>query len=77
MIRVPSSVKHYLDNENKEENESKKRLYYYINQRSEEYINNTEKKRIIIDYIAGQTDSYFLRECEDNFKEFDKGKLYK
>ena len=66
----------YMDLNNKEKNESKKRLFKYINERSEEYIENTSKKRMIIDYMAGQTDSYFLRECEDNFEEFDKEKLY-
>ena len=43
-------------------NESKKRLFEFINQRSKEYKANTSKERMIIDYIAGQTDSYFLRE---------------
>jgi len=67
----------YLNSDNKQDNESKNRLYEYINQRSEEYKANTSKKRMIIDYIAGQTDSYFLRECEYNFKEFNKNQLYK
>ena len=31
---------------------------------------------MIIDYMAGQTDSFFLRECEYNFKEFNQEKLY-
>ena len=47
-----------------------------MEQRSKEYLETTNKKRIVIDYIAGQTDHYFLRECEYNFKEFDKEKLY-
>ena len=67
----------YLEESNKDNNESKKKLLDFINQRSEEYIKNTEKKRIIIDYMAGQTDSYFLRECEENFEEFKKEELYK
>ena len=67
----------YLDSNNKEESESKKKLYKYINDRSKEYIENTSKQRMVIDYMAGQTDSYFLRECEDNFKEFNKEELYK
>lgn len=66
----------YLEEYNTENNESKKKLFKYINERSKEYIENTSKKRMIIDYMAGQTDSYFLRECEDNFEEFDKEKLY-
>ena len=67
----------YLEEDNREENESKKKLLEFIYERSKEYKQNTSSKRIIIDYMAGQTDSYFLRECEDNFKEFDKEELYK
>jgi len=67
----------YLDSNNKEESESKKKLYKYINDRSKEYIENTSKQRMVIDYMAGQTDSYFLRECAENFEEFDKEELYK
>lgn len=67
----------YLETDNKENNESKDRLYEYINQRSKEYKGNTSNKRVVIDYMAGQTDSFFLRECEYNFKEFNKEELYK
>lgn len=67
----------YLEDSNTEDNKSKKKLFNFINERSKEYIENTSKKRMIIDYIAGQTDSYFLRECEDNFEEFNKEELYK
>jgi len=67
----------YLEENNKENNISKKRLYEFINARSEEYKKYTTNKRMIIDYMSGQTDSYFLRECEYNFEEFNKGDLYK
>lgn len=67
----------YLNLENKEENESKNRLYEFVNERSIEYKKNTSDKRLVIDYMAGQTDHYFLRECECNFKEFHKEELYK
>ena len=66
----------YLEVDNKEDNESKSELLQFINKRSIEYKENTSKRRMIIDYISGQTDSYFLRECEYNFKEFNKEKLY-
>jgi len=66
----------YLDESNKDNNESKKRLFEFIKQRSEEYIGNTANKRMVIDYMSGQTDSYFLRECEDNFEEFNREGLY-
>ncbi len=48
---------------------SEKNLYEYINLRSAEYKNNTNVKRMIIDYIAGQTDKFFLRECASNLDE--------
>lgn len=48
---------------------SQKNLYEYINLRSAEYKNNTNTKRMIIDYIAGQTDKFFLRECASNLDE--------
>ena len=67
----------YLEANNKDDNRSKKRLLKFINKRSDEYKYSTPKQRIIIDYMAAQTDSYFLRECEDNFKEFNKDELYK
>ncbi len=67
----------YLTPGNNEESESKNRLYEFINERSIEYRKNTSIKRMIIDYMAGQTDHYFLRECECNFKGFHKEELYK
>ena len=67
----------YLDDNNQESNDSKNRLYEFANGRSQDYIKNTSKERMIIDYMAGQTDSYFLNECEYNFNEFKKEELYK
>ena len=45
---------------------SEKTLYHFINSRSKEYKEKTELKRIVVDYIAGQTDNFFLRECMSN-----------
>lgn len=46
-------------------------LYNFVNSRSKEYKENTDIKRIVIDYMAGQTDKFFLRECLSNLnKEF-------
>lgn len=45
---------------------SEKRLYEFVNSRSEEYRKNTDVRRIVIDYMAGQTDKFFLRECSSN-----------
>ena len=67
----------YLNENNKDNNDSKNKLYEFINARSKNYIKNTSKQRMIIDYMAGQTDSYFLNECEYNFTEFKKEELYK
>ena len=35
---------------------------YFINDMNENYINNTSKTRIVIDFIAGMTDSFFINE---------------
>lgn len=51
-------------------------LYKFLKGLSKEYIEKTDKKRIIIDYISGQTDNFFLKECEINIKGFKKEKLY-
>ena len=67
----------YLKEDNNDNNESKNRLFEFVNLRTNEYRENTSNKRMIIDYMAGQTDSYFLNECEYNFKEFKKENLYK
>ena len=67
----------YLEEDNKDDNESKSELLQFINKRSKEYKENTSNQRMVIDYISGQTDSYFLRECEDNFEEFNTEELYK
>lgn len=45
---------------------SEKILYHFINSRSKEYKENTDVRRIVIDYIAGQTDKFFLRESKSN-----------
>ncbi len=49
---------------------SEKNLYSFINDKSEEYTKSTDIKRKIIDYISGQTDKFFLKECETNLKDF-------
>ena len=49
---------------------SEKNLYSFINDRTEEYKKSTDIKRIVIDYISGQTDKFFLKECELNLKNF-------
>ena len=67
----------YLKEDNNDNNESKNRLFEFVNSRTNEYRENTSNKRMIIDYMAGQTDNYFLNECEYNFKEFKKDELYK
>ena len=51
-------------------NSSEINLYSFINNKSDEYKQNTDIKRIIIDYISGQTDKYFLKECKKYLKNF-------
>ena len=66
----------FLNENNQDNNLSKENLIKFINEKSDEYRQKTSTKRMIIDYMAGQTDSFFLRECEYNFKEFNQEKLY-
>lgn len=54
---------YYLDDLN---NNNKESLVYkdFLLNMDEEYIKNTDNKKIVIDFIAGMTDAYFLRELE-------------
>ncbi len=49
---------------------SEKSLYSFINERTKMYRENTDPKRIIIDYISGQTDKFFINECMENLENF-------
>lgn len=50
--------------------QSDKIFYGFLNNKTIEYLENTDKRRIIIDYIAGQTDKFFLSECEKHVYGF-------
>lgn len=39
-------------------------LFEYLSNRTDTYLKNTDLKRIVIDYIAGQTDNFFINECK-------------
>ena len=52
--------------------ESEKNLYDFVKQRDKD----TDIKRAIIDYIAGQTDQYFLNECMEHLKHINVKELY-
>lgn len=45
---------------------SDKLLFHFVNNKPEDYKKETDIKRIVIDYISGQTDRFFLKECESN-----------
>ena len=53
--------------------ESEKNFYEFI----EENEKKGDIRRIVVDYIAGQTDQYFLNECIENIKNFNIEELYK
>ena len=38
--------------------------YSYLKHMVDDYKNNNTAKRIVIDYIAGMTDEYFIKEYE-------------
>lgn len=39
-------------------------LYEFAHMNNDEYLKKTNTKRIAIDYISGQTDDFFLKECQ-------------
>ena len=49
---------------------SDKNLYSFVNSKEREYKEKTDIRRIAIDYISGQTDKFFLNECETNLNNF-------
>jgi len=51
--------------------QSEKNLYNFIKQNSD-----IDIKRALVDYIAGQTDQYFLNECIENLKDLSIQDLY-
>lgn len=53
--------------------ESERNLYDFVKQKD----TNTNIKRAIIDYIAGQTDQYFLNECAEHIRDINIEELYK
>ena len=61
----------YLDviEKKKEEDQSQKDLRDFAKKMQEHGEKNI--KRIIIDYIAGETDKFFLKECENNLNYWD------
>ncbi len=46
-------------------NKSSNIYILYLNERSEKYINDTSKQRIVIDFLAGMTDDFFMKEIKD------------
>lgn len=53
--------------------QSEKNLYDFVKEKEE----TEDIKRIVIDYIAGQTDQYFLNECIEHVRKFNIEELYK
>lgn len=40
-----------------------KTFYNFVHMNDDYYLNKTNMKRIVVDYISGQTDSFFMSEC--------------
>lgn len=53
--------------------ESEKKLYDFVKDKD----TNINVKRAVIDYIAGQTDQYFLNECTEHIRKINIEELYK
>lgn len=57
--------KYYLDLDKKKTDTD---IYsYFLNEMDHSYINNTDRKRLIIDFIAGMTDDFFNDQYEKSF----------
>lgn len=57
----------------KKSSQADENFYEFLKEHSEK----NKIERIIIDYMAGQTDKYFLKECEENINGFNMEELYK
>ncbi len=55
---------------NENMSKSDKALFTFINHKTDEYKNKNDVRRIVIDYISGQTDKFFLSECKKHIKDF-------
>ena len=53
--------------------ESDKNLYEFMKEQDE----TEDIRRSVVDYIAGQTDQYFLNECMENIRKINIENLYK
>ena len=52
--------------EDLEKNKENSKIYeLFLSNMNKDYISSNDNKRIVIDYIAGMTDDYFLRELND------------
>ena len=70
-----SKAKRFINNEEFLKNDlsqSERNLLEYIEEN-----NKDDLRRTIIDYMAGQTDQFFLNECVQNIKDFNIEELYK
>ena len=57
--------KYYQDLEN---GNSDSPIYqYFLKEMNDNYQNNTDKKRIVIDFIAGMTDDFFNTQYKESF----------
>lgn len=56
--------------------EEEKGLLSFLIDSDDEYWETTDVQRKVIDYMAGQTDRYFMRECELNISGFNKKEIY-
>lgn len=66
----------YLDKIDEYTEQLDKVFYDFLKNRTREYLENTDKRRIIVDYIAGQTDKFFLSECEKHVYGFRTDMVY-
>ena len=55
---------------NKMNNSDKVFYSFLLKRKDRKYLTETDPKRIVIDYIAGQTDNFFKREVKINIDKY-------
>ena len=60
------NLKNNISNKDLETKNQESHIYiYFYKYMCEEYKNNTSNSRVVIDYIAGMTDEFLLREYQE------------
>ena len=67
LLIIEENLKEFKEKEriNREKNKEESRIFkLFLNNMNNSYIENTSKKQIVIDFIAGMTDDYFISQLD-------------